>query len=57
MKEIEDFAKKFVKFQEDEQLKRAMEMKTDFEKLNVPTLKWVIKTCSEILKLKKGDEK
>ncbi len=50
-----EIIKGFVKFQEDEQLKRAKEMKGEFEKLNIPTLKWVIKNCLEILKNKAGD--
>ena len=49
----EDIVKKFItgftKFQEDEQLKRAKEMKSKFEKINDATLKWVQETCKEIL--------
>jgi len=56
---IKDFVKGFVKFTEKEQLKRAKEMKGNLEKLNIPTLKWLVNNCSRILikKLKKEQEK
>ena len=50
--EIQNFVKGFVKFEEDNQLKRAKEMKSRISKLNVRTLEWLRDTCIKLLQKK-----
>ncbi|KKL75652.1 hypothetical protein LCGC14_2052690, partial [marine sediment metagenome] len=49
---IQNFVKGFVKFEEDNQLKRAKEMKSNISKLNVKTLEWLRDTCTKLLQKK-----
>jgi hypothetical protein len=47
---IKEFITGFIKFNEDEQLKRAKEMEKEFYKINDVTLMWVRDCCNKILR-------